>query len=79
MSVLILQKQVMFFSRTIKARPIMFFFNNEQLDFVDNHKQLGITLRDSGRGLEYIDSIIHSASFRINASFKIQTKTQDIT
>jgi len=50
----------MFFNRTKKAHPTL--FNNEQLDFVEHHKPLGIILSNNGKWHEHNNSIINSAS-----------------
>ena len=45
-------------------------FSNTILDFVDNHKHLGLTLRSGGKWHAHIDNILTSASTHIK-KFKI--------
>ncbi|WAQ96961.1 hypothetical protein MAR_029651 [Mya arenaria] len=52
--------QVMFFSRTNDNRPTL-IFNNSQLNYVEHHKHLGVTLSENGKWHEHINSIINSA------------------
>ncbi|WAR19219.1 hypothetical protein MAR_001057 [Mya arenaria] len=50
----------MFFSRTNDNRPTL-IFNNSQLNFVEHHKHLGVTLSENGKWHEHINSILNSA------------------
>jgi Reverse transcriptase (RNA-dependent DNA polymerase) len=70
--------EVVFFSLVCRNRPTL-FFQNSQLNFVEHHKHLGVTLSQDGTWHEHITNIISSASKVLGSmkmlKFKLKRKT----
>ena len=54
--------EAMFFSLCDSNRLPVLLFDNIPIDFVENHKHLGVTFESNGRWNEHINNIIKSAS-----------------
>jgi hypothetical protein len=68
----------MFFSFCNRDRPQL-YFDNVQLNFVEHHKHLGVTLSQDGSWHEHITNIVSSASKILRSMKMIKFKVQRST